>query len=40
MKVSLPNLGQSFDSHKGQPMTLQYDVQNAVAMPAGDLATE
>ena len=40
MKVSLPNLGQSFDSHKGQPMTLQYDVQNAVALPAGDLATE
>ena len=40
LKVSLPNLGQSFDSHKGQPMTLQYDVQNAVALPAGDLATE
>jgi spermidine/putrescine transport system ATP-binding protein len=40
LKVSLPNLGQSFDSHKGEAMTLQYDVQNAVALPAGELATE
>ena len=40
LKVSLPNLGQSFESQKGRPMTLQYDVQNAVALPAGELATE
>ena len=40
IKVSLPNVGQSFDSHKGETMTLRYDVRNAVAMPAGVLATE
>ena len=40
IKVSLPNGGQSFDSHKGETMTLRYDVRNAVAMPAGVLATE
>jgi len=36
----LPNLGQSFESHLGAPMTLAYDVQNAVIVPHGDLATE
>jgi len=40
LKVSLPNLGQSFESHLGAPMTLAYDVQNAVIVPHGDLATE
>ncbi len=40
IKVSLPNLGQSFDSHRGQPMTLEYEVDNAVVVPAGELATE
>ena len=40
IKVSLPNLGQSFESHKGEAMTLEYDVQNAVSLPAGELATE
>ncbi|MBE2276737.1 MAG: ABC transporter ATP-binding protein [Rhodobacteraceae bacterium] len=40
IKVSLPNRGQSFESHKGRTVTLRYDVKNAVAMPAGILATE
>ena len=40
IKISLPNLGQSRDSAKGADITLQYDVRNAVVMPAGDLATE
>lgn len=40
IKVALPNLGQSFESHKGEPMTLEYEVHNAVALPAGVLATE
>lgn len=40
IKVALPNLGQSFESHQGEPMTLEYDVHNAVALPAGVLATE
>ncbi|SLN41324.1 Spermidine/putrescine import ATP-binding protein PotA [Roseovarius albus] len=40
IKVSLPNLGQSFESHTGQPITLEYDSNNAVAVPAGELAAE
>lgn len=40
IKVSLPNLGQSFDSHRGEPMTLEYETKNAVIVPAGTLATE
>jgi len=40
IKVSLPNLGQSFESHKGHPMTLGYEVNNAVIVPAGELASE
>ncbi len=40
IKVALPNLGQSFESHKGEPLTLEYEVHNAVSLPAGELATE
>ncbi len=40
LKVSLPNIGQSFESHKSAPMTLAYDVKNAVIVPQGELATE
>ncbi len=40
LKVSLPNLGQSFDSHIGELLTLEYDVKNAVIVPHGELATE
>ncbi|MEQ9390263.1 ABC transporter ATP-binding protein [Marinovum algicola] len=40
LKVSLPNVGQSFESHMGQPLTLAYAVQNAVIVPRGELATE
>ena len=40
IKVSIPNLGQSQRSARGTRLTVQYDSQNAVAMPFGDLATE
>ncbi|WP_298904891.1 ABC transporter ATP-binding protein [uncultured Aliiroseovarius sp.] len=40
LKVAIPNHGQSFDDHSGQDMTLEYDVHNAVAVPAGELAAE
>ncbi|MFV2051798.1 ABC transporter ATP-binding protein [Aliiroseovarius sp. YM-037] len=40
IKVSIPNLGQSRRSSVGSKLTLEYDAQNAVAMPFGDLATE
>ena len=40
IKVSIPNHGQSFESHTGQPITLEYEVDNAVVVPAGELAAE
>ncbi len=40
LKVSLPNTGQSLESHKGSGLTLEYDVANAVVVPHGELATE
>ena len=40
LKVALPNVGQSFQSHLGAPMTLEYDVRNAIIVPHGELATE
>ncbi len=40
IKVAIPNLGQSFESRQGLTIALEYDVQNAVAMPAGPMATE
>ncbi|MBI1493027.1 ABC transporter ATP-binding protein [Halocynthiibacter styelae] len=40
IKVSIPNLGQTFEDHTGQQITLEYETQNAVAVPAGELATE
>lgn len=40
IKVSIPNLGQSFDDHTGQPITLEYEASNAVVVPAGELANE
>ena len=40
IKISIPNHGQSFDDHTGQSITLEYDAKNAVAVPAGELASE
>lgn len=40
LKVSIPNLGQSFEDHTGQNITLEYETQNAVVVPAGELAAE
>ncbi|MBO9446834.1 ABC transporter ATP-binding protein [Ruegeria sp. R14_0] len=40
IKVSLPNLGQSFEDHTGQNITLEYETRNAVLVPAGELAAE
>ena len=40
IKVSIPNLGQSFDDHTGQMITLEYETRNAVIVPAGELAAE
>ncbi len=40
LKVSIPNVGQSFDDHTGQNITLQYATENAVVVPAGELAAE
>ncbi|AXT35968.1 ABC transporter ATP-binding protein [Phaeobacter sp. LSS9] len=40
LKVSIPNLGQSFEDHTGQTITLEYETQNAVIVPAGELAAE
>ena len=40
IKVSLPNLGQSFEDHTGQTITLEYETRNAVVVPAGELAAE
>ncbi len=40
IKVSIPNLGQSFEDHTGQNITLEYETRNAVIVPAGELAAE
>jgi spermidine/putrescine transport system ATP-binding protein len=40
LKVSIPNLGQSFEDHTGQTITLEYEASNAVIVPAGELAAE
>ncbi|WP_424833196.1 ABC transporter ATP-binding protein [Ruegeria sp.] len=40
IKVSLPNVGQSFEDHTGQTITLEYETRNAVVVPAGELAAE
>lgn len=40
IKVSLPNLGQAFESHAGRPISLRYDPGNAVVVPFGELAAE
>ncbi len=40
IKVSLPNIGQSFEDHTGQNITLEYETRNAVLVPAGELAAE
>lgn len=40
IKVAIPNLGQSYESRMGQTIALDYDVRNAVAMPAGEMASE
>ncbi|WP_027245800.1 ABC transporter ATP-binding protein [Leisingera daeponensis] len=40
LKVSIPNLGQSFEDHTGQNITLEYETKNAVIVPAGELAAE
>lgn len=40
IKMSVPNLGQDNISSRGNNLSLHYDAANAVAMPAGDLASE
>ncbi|MFW8633520.1 ABC transporter ATP-binding protein [Cribrihabitans pelagius] len=40
LKVAIPNHGQSFEDHTGRQLTLEYATQNAVAVPAGELAAE
>lgn len=40
IKVSIPNLGQSFESYAGRQITLGFDASNAVVVPAGELANE
>jgi spermidine/putrescine transport system ATP-binding protein len=40
IKVSLPNVGQSFEDHTGQTIRLEYETRNAVLVPAGELAAE
>ncbi len=40
IKMSLPNLGQNRVASKGSDLRLRYDVRNAIAMPAGVLASE
>lgn len=40
IKMSIPNRGQDRISDKGEDLLLHYDVNNAVAMPVGDLASE
>ena len=40
IKMSVPNLGQDHISARGENLSLRYDASNAVAMPAGELASE
>ncbi|SLN49957.1 Spermidine/putrescine import ATP-binding protein PotA [Roseovarius litorisediminis] len=40
LKVTIPNLGQSFKDHTGQSLTLEYEIKNSVVVPAGELAAE
>jgi len=40
MKMALPNLGQNPEASKGSDLVLTYDPQNAVVVPAGELASE
>ncbi|KEJ89822.1 ABC transporter ATP-binding protein [Sulfitobacter donghicola] len=40
IKMSVPNTGQNNISASGQNLSLNYDAANAVAMPAGELASE
>jgi len=40
IKMSMPNLGQAIEGHKGETMSVHYDANNAVIMPTGDLASE
>jgi ABC-type Fe3+/spermidine/putrescine transport system ATPase subunit len=40
IKVSLVNVGQSRRSAAGSPVTLAYDPEHAVALPAGKLAVD
>ncbi len=40
IKMAMPNLGQNQHRKKGEVVSFCYDVNNAVVMPAGDLASE
>ncbi len=40
IKMAVPNVGQDHISDKGENLSLHYDVNNAVVMPAGELASE
>lgn len=40
IKMSMPNLGQNLEGHTGETITVHYDANNAVVMPAGELASE
>ncbi len=40
IKMSVPNIGQDSIASRGQNLSLHYDVNNAVVMPAGELASE
>ena len=39
-KMSVPNLGQDHIADRGNDLSLHYDANNAVVMPAGELASE
>jgi len=39
-KMSVPNLGQDHIADQGNDLSLHYDANNAVVMPAGELASE
>lgn len=40
IKLSLVNVGQQRQSAQGQNLTLEYDARQAIALPAGELASE
>jgi len=40
IKMAVPNVGQDHISDKGVNLSLHYDVNNAIVMPAGELASE